>query len=110
MTMTDRSIDDILAEFVAPCPGCPEPVTIEIRLGIAEQRALAEAEAGGPCFRMWLTAEEAHSVENDDWTVYPLRDGRFSAWRKQADVDALMLTDKRLAMAILARKIDDTQE
>lgn len=110
MTETDRSIDDILADFVRPCEDCPEPTTIVIHLTLAEQRRIAELEAKGPVFRMWLTSEEAHSVENDDWTVYPLKDGRFSAWRKQADVDALMSTDHKLALAILSRKIDDTVE
>lgn len=85
---------------------------IEITLTIAEQRKIAEASTGEPCFRVWMTRAEGDLVKGwTDWTFHDLSDGRVAAWRKVSDLTRLERSgrgeDRRLAAEIRSRRIED---
>lgn len=88
-----------------------ESVTIEIHLTVAEQRKIVEHEAGGPCFRMWLTDKEASALRRmhgTDFTMHPLEDGRWAQWRKESDMDTLHSRgDMVLWNELNARRLSD---
>lgn len=84
-----------------------EPTVIEIRLTVAEQRALVEAQTGEPCFRMWLTRQEYERGSFSDWPEFELSDGRIAIWRKESDLDTLQTTNAMVWRAIMERRIDD---
>lgn len=61
----------------------------DIELTVDDQRKLVEREAGGPCFRMWITADERKQMDVPDWSCYRLSDGRFALWRKESSLQDL---------------------
>lgn len=76
---------------------------------VAEQKRKAEEQAGGPCFRMWLTRAEFDAANFADWHCYELVDGRLAIWRQYADLRRLRNTRgaERVYEQILERRIDD---
>lgn len=84
----------------------PEAV-VEVVLTVAEQRAMVEAEAGGPCFRIWLTQSEFARSDFCDWTCYTLSDGRVAIWRRESDMETLQAQNVLVYRAIMSRRIDD---
>lgn len=79
-------------------------------LTVAQQRALAEAQAKGPCFRLRMSqAEYQQLIDNGfkDWTWWPLSDGEISVWRPCSVLNGLAWP---LIDAIMARKMDDDDD
>jgi len=82
--------------------GTIKHTTHEVTLTMAEQRALVEANYGEPCFRMWVGNDEINSIGAPDWCTYQLKDGRWSIWRKESDVRALMAIGNDEALSIVS--------
>lgn len=82
-------------------------VVIQFPLTIAEQRAIVEAEACEPCFRMWLSKDEAERVDFVEWVQHDLSDGRVAVWRKCSELSAIMKKDLSLFNSISSRIIED---
>jgi len=82
---------------------------IEIHLTVDEQRRIVQAEAGEPCFRIWLSREEHDLASFADFTSHPLGDGRVAVWRRQSDLDKLLTSGRMdLWRELCSRKIDDS--
>jgi hypothetical protein len=93
-------------------PGCVHGhVPVQITLTVPEQRKLMEAEAGEPCFRMWLTRHEFSKASFADWTAYPISTDHVAIWRKESDLRALLASkdsaSRELGMMLDSRRLPD---
>lgn len=104
--MPDAFSDDVDPKQRAALAPSGE-MTIEIPLTTGEQRAIVEAETGEPCFRMWMSRDEADRVNFVEWVTHDLSDGRVAIWRKCSELSALMKKDIALFNSISSRIIDD---
>lgn len=110
---------DLLKRIRAESPFVPKEgagVHIDLKLTVAEQRRVVEAEVKQPCVRMWLTkGEHEHTYAHaPDFTHGQLEDGRFYCWRRKADLDELARStspaDVALFKALTGRILrDDVQ-
>jgi hypothetical protein len=81
-----------------------------LELTFEEQRKVVEASAGGPCFRMWISDEERKTVNEPEWCMYRLSDGRWALWRLESDYRELLNGDaaqRKLAALINSRRLGD---
>jgi hypothetical protein len=82
--------------------------TIVLHFTVPEQRKMVEAEAGEPCFRMWVSRQEFERGSFADWTHYELSDGRIAIWRRESDLDKLQAGGEiNMWRAITERRITD---